>query len=355
MSRRGRGEGSVYWSEAHRRWESVVSRPSSDGKRRRKTFTGETKAQALAALREWHRERGDLLDPKADEITVSVLLDTWSLEVKPSVKPNTWTVYELVFRKLKERLGGVRLERLNSTLVASSLSDLSPTYHMLCQGKLKGACEYAIARGWMLRSPVAHMKPPKVESAETPVWTPRQLCAFLDATSDDYMHPLWCFLAHSGLRLSEALAVTGMDVQGVVLHITKQRGKRGGEASPKTKRSRRSFRLRPEALEAIQRAPGNPVLFPWTQGRVQKRLTRTLKRLGLGGFSPHGFRHSYATNELMKGRPVHVVANELGHSPTVLLRTYAHVLDLCPVQPEPSQPIGQPNWLRTSSLQESYT
>jgi integrase len=40
----------------------------------------------------------------------------------------------------------------------------------------------------------------------------------------------------------------------------------------------------------------------------------------------HGIRHTAATLLLSGGIPPHVVAKRLGHSPAVLMETYAHVL-----------------------------
>lgn len=66
---------------------------------------------------------------------------------------------------------------------------------------------------------------------------------------------------------------------------------------------------------------------PWDPAAVSKEFIRHAKRAGLGGFSLHSLRHTHATQLLLGGVPLHVVAQRLGHStPVITMTTYAHVL-----------------------------
>jgi integrase len=60
---------------------------------------------------------------------------------------------------------------------------------------------------------------------------------------------------------------------------------------------------------------------------VTKEFALVAQGVGLNGRSLHALRHSHATDLLISGQPVHIVAMRLGHStPAVTLKTYAHWL-----------------------------
>jgi integrase len=60
---------------------------------------------------------------------------------------------------------------------------------------------------------------------------------------------------------------------------------------------------------------------------VTKKFARGAALAGFVGFTMHGLRHSHATQLLLDGVPVHVVAHRLGHStPAITSEVYAHVI-----------------------------
>jgi integrase len=60
---------------------------------------------------------------------------------------------------------------------------------------------------------------------------------------------------------------------------------------------------------------------------ITKRFARGAALAGFQGFTLHGLRHSHATQLLLNGVPVHVVAHRLGHStPGITSEVYAHVI-----------------------------
>jgi integrase len=56
-------------------------------------------------------------------------------------------------------------------------------------------------------------------------------------------------------------------------------------------------------------------------------FTRKAKALGFAGLRFHDLRHSHGSLLLAAGVSIPVVAARLGHSPDVLLRTYAHAIE----------------------------
>jgi integrase len=66
---------------------------------------------------------------------------------------------------------------------------------------------------------------------------------------------------------------------------------------------------------------------PWVPNAISQAFMRVAKAAGFKGFGLHGLRHTHATQLLLGGVPVHVVAKRLGHSSAIItLGTYAHVI-----------------------------
>src|SRR5262249_42756177 len=92
--RRGRGEGSIS-QRADGLWEAKVSLGyDGQGKRRRKTVYGKTKAEVQEKLRETQTDLKQGVDISAGQITLAQWLTRWLVMVKPTVEPNTYGPYE---------------------------------------------------------------------------------------------------------------------------------------------------------------------------------------------------------------------------------------------------------------------
>ena len=65
---------------------------------------------------------------------------------------------------------------------------------------------------------------------------------------------------------------------------------------------------------------------PWTERRLLGALKRVLKKLKLPG-KLHTFRHTFISNALLKGIPVAVVQEWVGHVDAAIIKLYTHVHD----------------------------
>ena len=171
----------------------------------------------------------------------------------------------------------------------------------------------------------------------------------------EHMHPfyvpLFSFLIGTGLRLSEAAALTreDVDLDGPTpsVRVTKawkeDRGGRGWYVGPpKTRKARRTVSLSPSLVEMIRprveaAAPGELV---WTMvgggevrsGRLYARVWRqavdAAQAAGLAK-SPriHDLRHSHASLMIAGGMNLYELAGRLGHeSITTTADTYGHLV-----------------------------
>jgi integrase len=162
---------------------------------------------------------------------------------------------------------------------------------------------------------------------------------------------LFELLAHTGLRISEAIGLTWADVEfgdRPRLRVRRQ-DCRGEVGALKSEHSRRDLPLSPRlarrlwALGADQPDTGRVFTTatgrPLSDGNLRQRvLAPATKAAGLGKWdeqgrwrtwvTPHTFRHTCASLLFEAGRDVKQVAAWLGHAdPAFTLRTYVHLMD----------------------------
>jgi integrase len=85
---------------------------------------------------------------------------------------------------------------------------------------------------------------------------------------------------------------------------------------------------RPEDHELILPGPGGRPRSPADYNNWRRRVfSRAREEVGIARATPYYLRHSFASLLIWEGRPITYVAQQLGHSPTMTLRTYAHVIE----------------------------
>lgn len=128
----------------------------------------------------------------------------------------------------------------------------------------------------------------------------------------------------TGLRPGEALALRDDDIDDGVLRVERtQRIVDGTVGPPKTRRGRRRVELPQAARDALAELelPAQTTYKRWSG-----RLASACKAAHVPQISLKTLRHTNASLRLHAGQSVPVVAQQLGHSPEILLSTYAHVV-----------------------------
>jgi len=182
----------------------------------------------------------------------------------------------------------------------------------------------------------AHEDEPKAKAM-----TREELRTVLAALPDEW-RPFFTFLAHTGLRISEALGLTWADMDlGVSpqVHVRRQLC-RGSLQALKSSHSRRSIPLTRGMAQTLRemRARGYAEQAPVFATRVGTPLSRHNMRnrvlkpaaesVGLGWVGFHTFRHTCGSLLFAGGKDVKQVQEWLGHAdPGFTLRTYVHLLD----------------------------
>ncbi len=137
------------------------------------------------------------------------------------------------------------------------------------------------------------------------------------------------FLHETGLRISEACAITRQEAEGwpappwwcrravcprhrALLRIV---GK--GDKERTVLLSVAALR----AAHALLRVSRNGKLMPWSDRRVRELFAEVGEQVGVH-CHPHRFRHTFASELVEAGVPIEVVADMLGHSRTEITRLY---------------------------------
>ena len=132
-----------------------------------------------------------------------------------------------------------------------------------------------------------------------------------------------------GLRISEALGLTGADVPlGEVLRITGKGGKeRLVPVLPVTRRAVDTYvRLFPADLPATEPLFRGARGGPLSARTIQKVMAQVRAQLGLPpSATPHALRHSFATHLLSAGGDLRAIQELLGHASLSTTQTYTAV------------------------------
>jgi integrase len=148
---------------------------------------------------------------------------------------------------------------------------------------------------------------------------------------DEPYATLVLFLAVTGLRIGEAIAIKWSDFETDVLHICR-RIYQGEEDTTKTQKSDRSLPIPQVLLSRMRLLGAGTWIFrsrdgtPVNPGNSLRRYIRPAARelgIAIGGW--HDFRHTVTTGLLRNGVSPKVVSNILGHSDVqTTLNVYDH-------------------------------
>lgn len=348
------------------RWRFRLDLPPDPktGKRRQRTLTFATEREAVEAQA---KARADVhadtyIEPA--RTTVAEWLQTWQDINARTWRPATAQSYRHTLAPVIAYMGARRLQELRREHVESMVRHLerlptragtkrsarSTAYALRL---LTTALDAAMVEDLIKRNPAKHVKAPHQPTHEMQTWTAADVRSFLAHVADEALAGGW-HLTALGLRRGEVLGLRWCDVDldAGVVHVRQSRTPAFGKVAivePKTKRGRRTVPLTPEAVAALRQTRQrtlveNPVI-PFAEKRDVNRFVivnqagepihpstwghwfdQHVKAAGLPRIRLHDMRHTAATLLLQAGVPPVVVAGILGHSPAVLLTTYAHAL-----------------------------
>jgi integrase len=359
MGRRSNGEGTIT-RRKDGRWEARYYVPTVNGTKR-KTIYGKTQAEVRDKLTKALSDRIDGILYDDENMTVGEYLDVWLKgSVYGSVRRSTYDRdTNLVNNHIKPILGGLKLKKLNSAQVQSFYRDRlatglsASTVHKMHDILRRGLAQ---AVKWHLvpRNVADTVKPPRPAPKEMHALSTNETRTLLEAAHGDPLEALYVLAVHTGMRQGELLALRWQDVdlENAIVSVRRTLTRSGGKVvfgEPKTKKSRRTIRLTPQAVEALRshldcqlrdmeilrdRYRDQGLVFTTDTGAPinpsnlrQRSFAPLLKRAGLPHMRFHDLRHTCATLLLSRGVHPKFVQELLGHATiAITLDTYSHVI-----------------------------
>ena len=359
MSRRGNGEGTIT-RRKDGRWEARYYVPTLNGTKR-KVLYGKTQAEVRDKLTKARSECIDGIMCDDENMTVGEYLDVWLKgTVYGSVRRSTYDRdTNLVNNHIEPVLGGVKLKRLNSAHVQSFYRNRldkglsASTVHKMHDILRRGLAQ-AVKWHLLPRNVADVVKPPRPVPKEMVALSADETRRLLEAAGGDRLEALYILAVHTGMRQGEMLALRWQDVdmESAVMSVRRTLTRSGGKVvfgEPKTKKSRRSIRLTPQAVEALRshlerqledmeilgdHYQDQGLVFTTNTGGPinpsnlrQRSFAQLLKRAGLPHMRFHDLRHTCATLLLSRGVHPKFVQELLGHATiAITLDTYSHVM-----------------------------
>ena len=217
---------------------------------------------------------------------------------------------------------------------------------------LMSALNTAVRRGLIDRNPAATVELPRVPRSRVETWSAQELGRFLEAISDDRLHPLYLMLGLVGLRRGEAVALrwTDVDLNLGQVRIEQSAVKVGDQAlvgPPKSSAGSRVVAIDDETARRLQwhrcrqrlevlkttgekRTPElvftTPTGDPLDPTYVSRHFARLVAQHGLPRIRLHDLRHTSASIGLASGESLLEVSRRLGHSSiSVTADVYSHI------------------------------
>ena len=334
---------------------------TTTGKHRpRQVGTYASQRSALAAARSMRAE-----DRSTERGTVSWLVRRY-VAGRTDITVKAQEQYAWAIPHIENGLGAIQLMMLDRDDVATWIENLANGGQLsrrsvqICRTVLRAALTEAVDEGLISRSPAARVGLPRtvakpVKEKETVAWTAAEVDRFLEATADHRWAIAFRLGVLYGLRRSEVLALRwdDLDTKAKTLRIDESLVATSGGASwsnAKNERSRRTIPIdddtmrvfaRRRAEQAAERLAAGPewedhnLIVAIRVGRIvlpasyDRALAGIIDKIGLPRLTSHGLRHTAATHMVQGSTDLgelRAIADMLGHSPEMLMNTYAHAL-----------------------------
>jgi integrase len=322
------------------------------------TYPSQRSAQAAARA-----VRAD--DRSTERGTVSWLVRRY-VASRTDITVKAQQQYEWAIPHIEEGLGAIQLSLLDRDDVARWIDGLAAEGKLgrrsiqICRTVLRAALAEAVEEGLIPRSPAARVGMPRTVAKETKpkeavAWDANEVDRFLEATADHRWAVAFRVNVLYGLRRSEVLALRwdDVDTDAPSLRIDESlvaTNQGAAWSNAKNERSRRTIPIdddtvrvfaRRRAEQAAERlAAGtewedNDLVIATRTGRLvlprsyDRALAVIVDRVGLPRLTSHGLRHTAATHMVQQANDLgelRAIADMLGHSPEMLMNTYAHAL-----------------------------
>lgn len=364
--KREAGSGTIY-RRSDGRWvaQYTSGRNPKTGRLIRHTIYGKTQQEVAEKLRAATSsiDNGTFQEPR--KITIEEYTKEYLQTCAITLAHYTQQSYNRILdNHILPALGKVKLTDLTHRQVQAFVATLSAKKGLSAKtvrnihGVLHSMLEAAVRDEILLRNVSEKCRLPRVTQTQVKAITTAELGRFLQAIEGEPFRNIFFVDIFSGLRISEILGLRWDDVdfENGCIYVRQQlmQNQERGDfsyflAAPKEGKQRKVI-LANAVLDAIHKqhihqlkqrmAAGelwdnsfdlvftNDFGRPLNRRTVYKHLKRVLRDCGMGDYTFHSLRHSFATISLENGDDIKTVQTNLGHyAASFTLKTYVHVSD----------------------------
>jgi integrase len=320
-----------------------------EGRYKSKSFTRKRDAERWEQDMTAAKETGRVATMDADLQTLRSLASEHMNAARPDLAARTWTSYVGMWdRNVRQHdiadlpLRGITPEQIENFRDDLRTAGVGEQSILRTMKLLQTILERAVRFGRIPSNPVKAVKKPRAtRSTDARPITPEKVEA-IRAELKGANAVFVSVLAYGGLRPGEARGLTWGDIGDRTIRVRGAVDPDGVDKATKTTKSRSVRLLAPlaEDLVAWRTASGNPsdaaLIFPRSDGRAwtetdyrnfaRRPFRKAASAAGVDIGSPYDLRHSAASLWLHEGINAVQVAAWMGHSPAMLLSTYAHVI-----------------------------
>ena len=334
---------------------------------KRQTIYAKTLNEIRHLLRTEQYEDDKMLNVINDDMTLDEWYEIWMNTCKKNCRNSTKETYASHYRRVQKQLGWMKLTKLNLIVIQQVFNELRSDNERKNSKKiLVDMLEKAIDADLLVKNVAKQIntKVSKEEKKERRVLTIKETELFLKEAEQSCYYNLFIVALDTGLRIGEIMALTWSDVdlKKRVLHVRhtlcyfRKDGKYIFEwHDTKTKNGRRDIPLTQRAYEALRRQRAKKLQIelkglkapegfenlvfvtknnrPTQQFIVEEGISACVHRIqkehpDFEMFSPHCFRHTFATRAIENGMQPKTLQAILGHgSLQMTMDLYCHVTD----------------------------
>lgn len=302
----------------------------------------------------------------SNSMTLDEWFEKWMNTCKKNCRSNTKDTYARHYKRVRKSLGWRQLNKLNLVVMQEAINELQTDNERKNSKKiLVDMLEKALASDLITKNVAKQITTEITKEEKKPrrVLTIQETNIFLEEAKNSFYYNLFVVALETGMRIGElsGLQWNDIDYKNKIIHVNhsmvyfSKDGKYTFELHPtKTNKGMRSIPLTETAIKSLKRqyimkqAISNDkepiegfenLVFvtknnrPTTQFLVTECIEGILKKihthypdLVFEKFSPHCFRHTFATRWLEAQVPLKTVSAILGHSQLQLTTDlYMHV------------------------------
>lgn len=315
-----------------------------DGREVSRSFGTKREARAWLESERSMLRRGDWIDPRAGEQTLTDLC--WEVhDTKIHLRERTLELYSgLIRNQIDPTIGGHRIGHLSPELIQRWVTQLAhgglgastvrSAYNIVGH-----ALRYAVKHQRLAQSPAIDINLPALEGSIHRYLEMSEVDELAEAMPGQY-RPFVYIGALAGLRPGEirALRWDQVDLAGGKLSVVASLSRRGNVAATKTKTSRRTLSMPASLTDMLRahrsRATGEFVVATPSGAALDKqnfshRVWRTTVAKSVGPpMRPHDLRHTHAALLIATGAHPKTIQMRLGHRDIrTTLNVYGHLMD----------------------------